>query len=106
MGLINAPTAYNPFRHPHRATLRLGHVLDRMLASGYLDSSEHRSYADLKASDLLDPGRVPRNSAPYWVEAIKAEVIQRWGPTALNYGGLKIHTTLDITMQKAAEAAV
>ncbi len=106
MGLINAPTAYNPLRHPHRATLRLEHVLDRMLASGYLDSTEHRSYADLKAGDLLDPGRVPRNSAPYWVEAIKAEVIQRWGPTALNYGGLKIHTTLDITMQKAAESAV
>ena len=42
----------------------------------------------------------------YWVESIKSEIVARWGPQALHYGGLKIHTTLDISLQEAAEDAV
>ena len=106
MGQINAPTAYNPLRHPDRATMRLQHVLERMQASGYLDTLERQSYADLTANDLIVPGQLPRNPVPYWVEAVKSAVIQQWGPQALQYGGLKIHTTLNIAMQAAAEAAV
>lgn len=106
MGQINAPTAYNPLRHPQRATARLQQVLNRMVASGYLGSTERKSYLALKAEDLIAPGRVPRNPVPYWVEAVKTEVVERWGPQALLYGGLKIHTTLNIAMQEAAEAAV
>jgi penicillin-binding protein 1A len=106
MGLINAPTAYNPLRRPKRATLRLQHVLDRMIETGHLDTLARHRYADLNAEDLIAPGRVPLNPVPYWVEAIKSEVSRRWSPEALRFGGLQIHTTLDIDMQQAAEAAV
>ena len=106
MGQINAPTAYNPLRNPDRASLRLQHVLDRMRESGHLDERQRQSYKNLTAADLIAPGKVPRNPVPYWVEAVKGEIVRRWGPQALHYGGLKIHTTLDIAMQEAAEAAV
>ncbi len=106
IGQINAPTAYNPLRHPQRATTRLQHVLDRMVASGFLDPATRREYAALRAEDLINPGYPPRNPVPYWVEAINAEIIQQWGPAALHYGSLKVYTTLDIAMQEAAEEAV
>ncbi len=106
IGQVNAPTKYNPLRHPQRATARLQHVLDRMVASGFLDLETRRECAALRAEDLIDPGYPPRNPVPYWVEAINAEIVRQWGPTALHYGSLKVYTTLDIAMQEAAEAAV
>ena len=106
IGQINAPTKYNPLRHPQRATARLQHVFNRMVASGFLDPQTRREYAALRAEDLIDPGYPPRNPVPYWVEAINAEIERQWGPSALNSGSLKVYTTLDIAMQEAAEAAI
>ena len=106
IGQVNAPTKYNPLRNPQRATSRLQHVLDRMVASGFLDPATRREYAALRAEDLINPGYPPRNPVPYWVEAINAEIVRQWGPAALHYGSLKVYTTLDITMQEAAEEAV
>ena len=106
IGQINAPTAYNPLRHPERATERLQHVFDRLVASGFLAPETRRECAAIRAEDLINPGYPPRNPVPYWVEAINAEIVQQWGPAALHYGSLKVYTTLDITMQEAAEEAV
>ena len=106
IGQINAPTAYNPLRHPQRATTRMQHVLDRLVASGFLDPATRWEYAALRTEDLIDPGYPPRNPVPYWVEAINAEIVRQWGPSALHYGSLKVYTTLDIAMQEAAENAV
>jgi len=106
IGQVNAPTKYNPLRHPQRATSRLQHVFDRMVASGFLDLETRREYAALRAEDLINPGYPPRNPVPYWVEAINAEIVRQWGPSALHYGSLKVYTTLDIAMQEAAEEAV
>lgn len=106
IGQLNAPTAYNPLRNAQQATARLQHVLDRMVASGFLDPQTRREYAALRTADLIDPGYPPRNPVPYWVEAINAEIVRQWGPSALHYGSLKVYTTLDIAMQEAAEDAV
>ena len=106
MGLINAPTAYNPLQRPERASRRLRHVLRRMAQAGFLDADELAKFTELRAEELIDPHRAPRNPTPYWVEAIKAEVARRWGPEVLRYGSLQIHTTLDMDLQKAAEQAV
>ena len=106
MGLINAPSAYNPLQHPERATRRLQHVLERMRRTGFLSLSARLSYANLQAEELINPHRAPQNPAPYWVEAIKAEIARRWGVNVLRYGALKIHTTLDMKMQKMAEGAI
>ena len=106
IGLINAPSTYNPLQHPERATQRLQHVLERMRRAGFLSWSSRKRFEDLQASDLIDPHQAPQNPAPYWVEAIKAEVARRWGVEALRYGALKIHTTLHMRLQRAAEQAV
>jgi len=106
MGLINAPTAYNPLQRPERATRRLRHVLRRMRQAGFLNSKDVQKLTGVRAEDLINPHRAPLNPAPYWVEAVKAEVARRWGAEVLRYGSLRIHTTLDMELQKAAERAV
>ena len=106
IGLINAPSAYNPLQHPERATRRLQHVLDRMHQTGFLSGPARKNLEDLQAEDLIDLHQAPQNPAPYWVEAVKAEVARRWGPEVLRHGALRIYTTLDMRLQRAAEEAV
>ncbi|MGY2065192.1 biosynthetic peptidoglycan transglycosylase [Blastococcus sp. SYSU DS0619] len=40
VGLVQAPSAYDPFAHPERAAARQSHVLDRLVAVGALDRAE------------------------------------------------------------------
>ncbi|MEW6755039.1 MAG: PBP1A family penicillin-binding protein [Candidatus Latescibacterota bacterium] len=106
VGLINAPSAYNPLQRPERATQRLRHVLRRMAESGHLTRRQLEGLAAVQAANLVDPQRRPLNPAPFWMEAVKAEVGRRWGSEVLRYGSLRIHTTLNLGLQRAAEAAV
>ena len=106
MGLPNAPSAYNPLQHPDRANQRLQHVLKRMYLSGFLEKAEWERHSSVEAGQLIDAERAPTNPTPFWVEAIKSEVVELWGAPVLRHGSLKIHTTLDMRLQKVAEEAI
>jgi membrane peptidoglycan carboxypeptidase len=106
MGLPNAPSAYNPLQHPDRATLRMRHVLRRMHSVGFLSQEQHEELSTVEAGELLDARRSPLNPTPFWVEALRSEVVSLWGAMALRHGALRIHTTLDMRFQRAAEAAI
>ena len=106
MGIINAPTAYNPLQNPERARRRLQHVLKRMHSVGFISTITWHSKKNIQIEQLIDPQRPPRNPTPYWVEAIKAEVVRRWGAPLLRYGALHIHTTLDMRLQRQAVEAI
>ncbi|MGY1858048.1 transglycosylase domain-containing protein [Modestobacter sp. SYSU DS0290] len=45
-GLLQAPSAYDPFVHPERAAARQAHVLDRLVAVGELTRAEADEVAD------------------------------------------------------------
>ena len=104
-GLPNAPSVLNPFRKDQsRVLARARLVLNRMQALGFISSEEVQNAL---ASELqLVSERMPQNRTPYFVETIKAEVTRLWGVSALSFGGLNIYTTLDLSMQQAAERAV
>ena len=104
-GLPNAPSVLNPFRKDQsRVLARARLVLNRMQALGFISVEE---VEDALASELkLVSERMPQNRTPYFVETIKAEVTRLWGASALSFGGLNIYTTLDLSMQQAAERAV
>jgi 1A family penicillin-binding protein len=104
-GLPNAPSVLSPFRKdPSRVMARAEHVLRRMQQAEYITTEQVDSA--LKSELQLTSGRTPQNRTPYFVETIKAEVARLWGTSALSFGGLTIHTTLDLAMQQAAERAV
>ena len=104
-GLPNAPSVLNPFRQDQSHMMaRTELVLRRMQAAGFITSEDAQNAMD-EGLQLVSE-RTPQNRTPYFVETIKAEVTKLWGPSALNFGGLTIHTPLDLSMQRAAERAI
>ena len=104
-GLPNAPSVLNPFRKDQsRVMARTELVLHRMRAAGFITLKDAENA--LAEGLQLVAERTPQNRTPHFVETIKAEVTKLWGPSALNFGGLTIHTTLDLSMQRAAERAM
>jgi len=107
-GLPNAPSAYRPVYADSAAIAtarrRAAHVLNRMVIARKI-SPQARASA-LADSLHLNPEKRQQNRSPYLVETIKEEVSRRWGRSALSFGALDIHTTLDLVIQHAAQKAI
>lgn len=113
-GLIRSPSRADPFDDPAPARSRRDVVLAKMLELGLITASAHVG-AVLQPLVLAAPvpseGRYP---APHFVEEVKQFILDdpRFGATEaqrrdlLFAGGLRVHTTLDLELQAAAEAAV
>jgi penicillin-binding protein 1A len=102
-GLPRAPNAYSPIRHPIRASRRRKHVLERMLAEGYITQKEYRAAVNKKLQLRSPAGR---NMAPYFTEYIRRQLEQKYGSTALYRNGMKVYTTLNLRLQQLAQEAL
>ncbi len=110
-GIIQSPTAYDPSQHPLAARERRNVVLRQMLEQGYLtrqvyDQSVNQSLP--AAKDVLAPTEqtIEGVDAGYFTSWVQQQVIERYGASRAFDGGLKIKTTLDLELQRAAEHAV
>lgn len=102
-GLPQSPSDYDPYEHPQAAKDRQSTVLDRMVEDKIISESD-------KNNALAQPLAYHRSQyaagdAPYFVAMVKDYLIQRYGEWTVYQGGLRVFTTLDIDMQKAANAA-
>ena len=103
-GLIQSPNRLNPFRHPDRAIERRNVVLDSMVEIGEVTKDQAEK---AKAEPLhLIPGSVDASEAPYFVDLVHDQLQQKLGDRDFNREGLRIYTSLDPDLQKAASAAV
>lgn len=110
-GLIRSPNTYSPYTNPEVAKNRRALVLNKMVQLKFITKGEAER-AKAKPLKLKTP-RPAAAFAPYFVEYVKQEILDdpRFGPTpssranALYKGGLRIRTTLDMRMQRAAEQA-
>jgi penicillin-binding protein 1B len=103
-GLIQSPNRLNPFRHPDRAIERRNVVLDSMVEIGAVTKDQAEK---AKAEPLhLIPGSVDASEAPYFVDLVHDQLQQKLGDRDFNREGLRIYTSLDPDLQKAASAAV
>jgi penicillin-binding protein 1A len=102
-GLIRGPS-YSPIQHPQRALARRNYVLDRMASLGKISDAQAK-LASTEPIDLhLD---VPRDDlAPYFVEEIRKYLEATYGTEAVHERGLRVYTTLNVAMQRAANQAV
>ncbi|PYN50381.1 MAG: hypothetical protein DME00_05790 [Candidatus Rokuibacteriota bacterium] len=104
-GMARAPNSYSPAANPERARQRRDAVLGRMRELGWI------SAADLETG-RRQPLRVqtvpmPGQSAPYFTDYVRQEVEQRLGVGVIDsHRGASVHTPLDLTLQRFAEAAV
>lgn len=99
-----APSVYSPLVNPDTAVRRRNIVLMQMHDTGAISSTEYESAAAV--SYRRPSGGQNGRKAPYFIDYIVRELEETVGSTALYKGGLTVHTTLDYTLQQAAEAAL
>src|SRR5580692_12771387 len=103
-GLLQNPSYRNPYRHPERAMERRNLVLDSMVETGALTASEA---ARAKAEPLhLTTPNVEASEAPYFVDLVHDQIVQRIGDQDASHQNLRIYTSLDPDLQRAASEAV
>jgi penicillin-binding protein 1A len=104
-GLPQAPTDYNPLRHPRLARERRNEVLRAMRAQGYI--SARQSARALRARLGLHPSQhYSRVREPYVFNLVRRELVRRYGLATVRRGGLKVYTTIRPRLQDAAQRAV
>ena len=101
---LKFPSSGNPISNPGRNQQRSAYVVERMREDGYVTAAEA---AQAKAEPMhAKPHERPVEVyAPYVAEMVRQDMIARFGPEALTKG-YHVTTTLDATLQAAANDAV
>jgi penicillin-binding protein 1B len=103
-GMIQRPNYFNPFRHPDRTIDRRNLVLDSMVETGAITKEQAER---AKAEPLhLSTQSVDASEAPYFVDLVHDQLMQKLGERDFNREGLRIYTSLDPDLQREATAAV
>ena len=103
-GLPKAPQYYSPINHLDRALKRRSLVLNAMLEDGKITSAQA---ADAKSKPIvLNVQKDPNSLAPYYVEEIRRYLEAKYGSDQVHQGGLRVYTSLDMDMEKAAHQAL
>jgi penicillin-binding protein 1A len=110
-GIIQSPTEYDPATHPQAARERRDVVLEQMRDQGYISRAVYREsvrQALPAASEIQAPEEqtVAGVDAGYFTSWVQQQVIERYGAPRAFEGGLKVKTTLNLELQRAAEGAV
>ena len=103
-GLPKAPNAYSPINNPERALHRRNLVLNNMLEDGKITAEEAQR---AKNSPIrLNVQGEPNSIAPYFVEDIRQYLEKKYGSEEVHEKGLRVYTSLNLEMQRAANQAV
>nr|WP_267136181.1 PBP1A family penicillin-binding protein [Vibrio sp. L5-1] len=102
-GMPKAPSTMNPIYSLERATHRRNVVLRRMLDEKYITQAE---FDEARSETLISKyhGAEIELSAPYVAEVARAWMVERYGEAAYT-SGMKVYTTVDSKLQKAANQA-
>ena len=103
-GIIQRPSYFNPFHHPDRVLDRRNLVLDSMVETGAIskDVADRAKQEPLHLSQMS----VDASDAPYFVDLVREQLVQKLGERDFNREGLHIYTSLDPDLQRAATTAV
>jgi penicillin-binding protein 1A len=103
-GLPKAPNTYSPVNNPERSVRRRNLVINAMLEDGKITAEEA---VRAKAAPLrLGTQSNPNSLAPYFVEEIRRYLEKKYGSEEVHQGGLRVYTSLNTELQKAANQAV
>jgi len=104
-GIIRAPNRYSSAeRHVDRADEARDRVLGEMVADGFLTPEQE---AVAKKSKLkFTNGGLGSSSAPYFVDMVKDQLLEKFSENDLETQSYRIYTTLDPGLQRAAAEAV
>jgi len=106
-GLPAAPSDYSPFVDLTRAKERQRHVLERMVASGYITSAQAHAAEDAPLGLIAErPTGLQSYRYPYFTTYVTHILERTFGSRATFESGLEVYTTLDPRMQDEAQEAV
>ncbi|MBQ7985193.1 MAG: penicillin-binding protein [Bacteroidales bacterium] len=114
VGLLKAPTTYNPVRHPDKSTERRNTVLSQMYKYDFIDKDTYDKAAAKQLVTHYHPQTQDEGVATYFREKVR-QYMNKWckthykpngEPYDVYRDGLKIYTTLNYDMQTNAESAV
>lgn len=101
-GIIQAPEEYSPFVNYKVAKQRQALVLSRMRELNWITAEEEAA----ARRQPLKIGKVKSfqgSQLPYVTDAVKQELIQRFGRETVQKGGMRVQTTIDLNFQRMAE---
>lgn len=104
-GIPKSPNYYSPLNNLNAAQSRKATVLDQMVKYHYIDPVTAVKTKEAKLN-LVKQQNGGNNLASYFIDYVTQILIEKYGADAVYKEGLKIYTTLDVDMQKAAEAAM
>ena len=103
-GTIQSPNRYNPVRHPERALQRRNLVLQAMLETGSITKTQYQAASNTPLS--LAPLSMDASDAPYFVDLVKDQMLDKYSEKDLLSQQYRIFTTLDLELQRMAYQAV
>jgi penicillin-binding protein 1A len=102
--LPKGPEEFSPVRHPDRALKRRNLVLQEMLNDHKITQQQAEAAMAAPLGLHLEP---PANTeAPYFVEEVRRQLEREYGVDEVHGAGLRVYTTLDLDLQRAAEKSV
>ena len=107
-GIPPDPSGYDPVTNPRAAKERRRLVLDQMRRQGVITQAE---YDDARSAALPPPEKIklPGTEGPaghYFVNYVKQQLIDEYGAGRVFGGGMRVQTTIDLGLQKIAQAAI
>jgi penicillin-binding protein 1A len=105
-GLPQAPSSYDPLHRPASALVRRDAVLRAMRDYGYITQAQYREAIAVR--DLrLKPGKLyTRIKEPYFFSYVRDQLIAEYGSSTVRSGGLRVYTTINPRLQRAAAKAI
>lgn len=103
-GLPDEPSVLSPYgTHPELAKQRQKQVLTDMVQQGYISQKQ----ASAAYSEQLNFKKITNNiQAPHFVLYVKQLLADKYGQKMVEQGGLKVHTSLDLSLQNMAQNVV
>jgi penicillin-binding protein 1A len=103
-GLPKSPTSYSPITHPDRALKRRNLVINSMLEDGKITADDAATLRDRPLE--LKLAHESASLAPWFVEEIRRYLESKYGSDQVHEGGLRVYTSLNTEMQRAANQSV
>ncbi|MBC1417632.1 PBP1A family penicillin-binding protein [Listeria fleischmannii] len=104
-GLLQAPSAYDPYKHLDKATNRRNMVLKAMKENGKITEAEYKTYSATQIA-LTNKAKDPlANKYPWYIDAVINEAVNEADVTQdeIMKKGYQIYTELDQNYQTSLE---
>jgi penicillin-binding protein 1A len=104
-GLPQAPSQYNPFANPAAARERRNEVLAKMAELHYI-SPQRAAVTEHAPLELHLGHYYSERKEDFFFEYVHELLVHRYGKKAVEEGGLKVYTTINLNMQRLARKAI